>query len=91
MANVDLPIPGSPPIKMMDPGTKPPPRTLFNSLLFMDILESLPLFISLSNVVVDELFLGLLEVLVYFSSTNEFQLLQDAHFPSHLADVNPHD
>src|SRR5699024_1146416 len=29
--NVDLPIPGSPPINTKDPGTIPPPKTRFNS------------------------------------------------------------
>ena len=28
---VDLPIPGSPPIKINDPGTTPPPKTRFSS------------------------------------------------------------
>ena len=31
-SNVDFPIPGSPPKRVTDPGTKPPPRTVSNSL-----------------------------------------------------------
>ena len=30
-SNVDLPIPGSPPIKTNEPGTTPPPKTRFSS------------------------------------------------------------
>ena len=36
--NVDFPIPGSPDIKITEPGTIPPPSTRFNSLSFIFIL-----------------------------------------------------
>ena len=37
---VDFPIPGSPPNSIKDPGTIPPPSTLFNSLSLVTILFS---------------------------------------------------
>ena len=37
--NVDFPIPGSPPIRVIDPGTNPPPITRSTSLKFDVILE----------------------------------------------------
>ena len=46
--NVDLPIPGSPPIKTSDPGTIPPPKTRFNSSDLVGIRSSFSAFI-LSN------------------------------------------
>jgi len=41
-------IPGSPPIKTNEPGTRPPPRTLFNSLFRTSIRGSSAIFISFS-------------------------------------------
>ena len=38
--NVLLPIPGSPPNKVRDPGTMPPPKTLLNSLSEVTNLSS---------------------------------------------------
>ena len=35
--NVDLPMPGSPPIRVTEPGTMPPPRTRLNSLLLVSM------------------------------------------------------
>ena len=51
---VDFPIPGSPPIKIRDPFTNPPPRTLSNSLTFdLVLISSLPITLfNLSGFVV---------------------------------------
>jgi hypothetical protein len=38
--NVLLPIPGSPPNKISDPGTIPPPKTLLNSVSEVNNLSS---------------------------------------------------
>ena len=43
---MDFPIPGSPPIKIREPGTIPPPKTLFSSSSFMRILGLFELSIS---------------------------------------------
>jgi len=41
-ASVDLPIPGSPPISMTDPGTTPPPHTRLNSPIPVLIRSTAP-------------------------------------------------
>ena len=46
-ARVDFPIPGSPPNKIIDPGTIPPPRTLSNSVFDEENRFILPVGISL--------------------------------------------
>ena len=38
--NVDFPIPGSPPKSVTEPFTKPPPKTVSNSLLLVTTLSS---------------------------------------------------
>ena len=96
--NVDLPIPGSPPIKLSEPSTIPPPNTLFNSSYPVSKRISFVTTISFSFLTV-ELFekvalcpLAVLELFFFvtFSSTKLFQLLHPGHFPIHLADSYPH-
>lgn len=95
--SVDFPMPGSPPIKINDPGTMPPPNTRFSSSSWVTIRGSLAVSTC-------EILLALLRsafvswrhsVLVIssfctISSTKEFQVPQEGHFPCHLADSCPH-
>lgn len=52
-ARVDLPMPGSPPRSIMDPGTIPPPRIRSTSLFPMSILLSLSTEMSLRGTGLD--------------------------------------
>ena len=86
-------MPGSPPKRMSDPGTIPPPKTLFNS---SSVVFSLGVFV----VSISAIFKGLetrsfAEELVVFqvplsgfwtsSSTIVFHDLHEVHCPCHLA------
>lgn len=91
---VDLPIPGSPPSKINEPFTSPPPKTLSNSSKPVDVL-----IVSLASY--ESSLCGIL--FVFFSAFNElfllstifcskkvFQLPHAGHFPSHFPDSYPH-
>ena len=90
--SVDLPMPGSPPSRIREPGTMPPPSILSISLLQMEILLSPLREISLSFTAEDspfpkndfsrerELFL-----LVFGSSTIVFHSPHAGHLPIHFA------
>ena len=91
--SVDFPIPGSPPIKTTEPGTIPPPKTLFSSLSLVIILAILEEAIFL--ILIGRSFCKSLSdhktvsvcLFVLFSSINEFHSLHPGHFPNHLGDV----
>ena len=90
-------MPGSPPRRVKEPGTKPPPKTLLNSRSSVFNRISLSLFISftLSGL---EAFCNLLELvfqdffssLCTISSTTVFHSLHEVHCPIHLAYWVPH-
>src|SRR5699024_8482926 len=94
-SNVDFPIPGSPPIKISDPGTIPPPSTRLNSSMFVVMRGSFSDAIEL-------IFCGLLGFRMFpptdctdragatSSSTKVFHSLQPGHFPIHFSDSYPH-
>src|SRR5262245_246304 len=95
-SNVDLPIPGSPPISTADPGTNPPPATLSSSPIPVTIrggCASPPL----SPTSLLERPLGRLPPLAPetgtegASSTMLFQAPQLSHCPDHLAWEAPQD
>src|SRR6185503_12766721 len=92
MSSVDLPIPGSPPTRMTEPGTMPPPRTKSNSarpvrqrsLPTVGRLESwtgtAPVSFQRSN----------RPTFPTGSSTSEFHAPHASHFPPHLGWSAPH-
>ena len=90
---MDLPIPGSPPIKITPPGTKPPPRTRSNSEIFV-FLFGIESALTSSNFVSSLVFdnaanlEGVFDSIVVSSS--EFQTKQCGHCPCHLDEVPPH-
>ena len=96
---VDLPIPGSPEIKVSDPLTIPPPKTLFSSPIPVSILlySALPIILSLDALLLFPSALVIpLRLLASssltsttFSSTKEFHAPQ-MHCPSHLGVSYPH-
>ena len=92
---VDLPMPGSPPTRIREPGTMPPPKTLSSSCMCVDILSS-------SCSVISESLEGfpssravrpaMPEPAVFafiFSSTKVFHSLQPGHCPIHFEDSYP--
>lgn len=92
---VDFPIPGSPPSKTSDPGTRPPPNTRFNSSSCISMRGSSPPVISLRMT-------GLLLTgsspdtgrvpvagLRTTSSTYVFHSPQEGHLPIHLGESCP--
>src|ERR1051325_9291129 len=92
--NVDLPIPGSPPNKTMEPGTNPPPSTRFNSRSGIFIRCSFVSEISLTNCglaarcvlcEIPDTFSSLLIT----SSTYVFHSPHEAHLPTHFGDCAP--
>ena len=92
--SVDFPIPGSPPTKVKDPGTIPPPNTLSSSLIPIRILSSFDKDTedntdgSLEEIA--DVFFPLTILVLMVSSTKLFQALHPGHCPIHLADSNPH-
>ena len=84
--NVDLPIPGSPPIKVTDPGTNPPPITLSTSIKFDVILEwSYASFFKYSKRIVCPFDLDKIpDGFMFFSSSKVFHSLHCSHLPIHL-------
>ena len=75
-----LPIPGSPPSKITDPGTIPPPRTRSNSL---KPLVNLDIFFG-------EISLKEIDLLLFLiSSTMEFHELQLRHLPKYWEVSDP--
>ena len=92
---VDFPIPGSPPSKTSEPGTRPPPNTRFNSSSCISMRGSSPPVISLRMT-------GLLLIgsnpergrvpatgLRITSSTYVFHSPQEGHLPIHLGESCP--
>ena len=88
--NVDFPIPGSPPNKIREPFTNPPPKTLSNSPNPVEVLTfSLATYeFNFCGVFIFPSFKLLFEFFVstIFCSKKVFQLLHAGHFPSHFAD-----
>ena len=92
--SVDLPIPGSPPIRIIEPGTKPPPSTLLSSILGIGIRSSVSCEISdnLTGVEVNEEVgkrASLEDFALTFSSTYVFHSPQAGHLPNHFGDSFP--
>ena len=88
-SRVDLPMPGSPPISVRLPATRPPPNTRFSSSLGILRRTSSPTSIS-DSFTGRELFTSprlppLLSLADTFASTILFHSPQPGHFPSHLA------
>src|SRR5690554_2448735 len=89
---VDFPIPGSPPIKIIEPGTRPPPKIRSSSAFPSDILCSLEKVISdrgcgLGLEVgrkLTDLAPVALESLLTISSTSVFHFPQEGHCPNHF-------
>ena len=95
-SSVDLPIPGSPPTRISEPLTIPPPSTRsssFKPVLYLVSNPALtsPIFFGIragavfsrtSALVADVFFSGVTSV-----SSIVFQLPQDGHFPSHFGDL----
>src|SRR3972149_1362913 len=91
----DVPMPGSPPTRITEPVTTPPPRTLSSSLIPVEVLCSYPAFIELRSCGSDlrnctgrESREGTDS---FLSSTRVFHSPQSGHLPSHLVLVYPHD
>ena len=96
-SKVDFPMPGSPPNKVIEPGTMPPPITRLNSPSFntkrftsvaLISLMSFALLLvspSLANTRTEDAAEGLCTT----SSTNVFHSLHDGHLPTHLGDSKP--
>ena len=90
---VDFPIPGSPPSKIKDPLTIPPPRTLSNSPNPVDVLDtSCPLyeFNALGSFLSFNFLTPFSVIFSTYSKKKVFQLLQAGHFPIHFALSYPH-
>src|SRR5882757_3319542 len=94
MSSVDLPMPGSPPTSVTDPGTIPPPSTKSNSARPVRQRPNASVFNSDKR-------MGGLEVgrpalaaeplnRPTASSINEFQAPQASHFPPHFGWSAPH-
>ncbi|CAB4762896.1 unannotated protein [freshwater metagenome] len=89
--NVDLPTPGSPANKIAAPGTKPPPKTLSNSLTPLDLAFALAKSTSpigraaeVTLPATSESFLG-----ADISSTVP-QAWHSPHLPTHFVALQPH-
>jgi len=95
--SVDLPMPGSPPIRVTDPVTNPPPSTRSSSWSPVAIRFSVedtmvPTGLGVLERWVAELVFQegtFVVVLSTTSSTNVFHSLQEGHLPSHFADSYP--
>src|SRR5439155_22118236 len=103
-SRVDLPMPGSPPMRIIEPGTIPPPRTKSNS--------SIPVFHRRASLPLTSRSLGVTATLppsasvrvpparrlaplvgalrAATSSTSEFHAPQTSHRPAHLGCSAPH-
>ena len=91
---LDLPTPGSPAIKIIEPGISPPPNTLSSSPEPVmkrgnSVKSTSAIRRGISKVVVNacELFLS---VAIVSSSTSVFHCPHIGHLPNHLTDVAPH-
>ena len=87
---VDLPIPGSPPTKISEPFTIPPPKTLSSSSKPVDVLNvSFPSTVFKAVGLLIFFFSSFPNIpsLVFciFSSTKLFHSLHAGHFPNHFA------
>jgi hypothetical protein len=94
-SSVDLPMPGSPPIRMAEPRTSPPPVTWSNSAMpLLRLMASSALARSMST---SSIFRPLLAVRPFgvvsarASSTIVFQAPQESHFPPHRGVTAPQD
>ncbi len=87
---VDLPMPGSPPMRMTEPATSPPPRTRSNSEMPQGSRSSASPATSQmgTGATPDREGEGPFP-LPRTSSTRLFQAEQSGHLPSHLADWYP--
>ena len=92
-ANVDFPMPGLPPSKIIEPLKTPPPRTLSTSLMPIDILSTS----SLCNISSSEwvsffspLCLEVLEAETLYSLRVPHSL-QKGHWPFHFGKSCPHE
>ena len=92
ISKVDFPIPGSPPTKIADPGTNPPPVTRSNSLIF-EILRGgrsvVPLRPTNSTLRPLPLLKPLGADSLDCSSTNEFHSPHPSHRPVHFEWLAP--
>src|ERR1700760_158284 len=94
---VDLPMPGSPPTSVAEPGTRPPPSTRSNSPIcdkrrgtsrppsLFNGTNSIRLDLRLTS------FSPLGGPFCAASSTRQFQPPQPSHFPAHLGNDEPQD
>ena len=95
MTSVDLPIPGSPPIRTREPGTSPPPNTRFNSSSCILIRGSSSATISASAsglgfcVSIPDTGRRLTGSFLTISSTYVFHSPQDGHLPTHFGESCP--
>ena len=93
--SVDFPIPGSPPSKVSEPGTSPPPSTLFSSLSKRLILGSSSVLIWLIEIGLEPLpnvdceNAGPPPGLPTFCSLNVFHSPHDGHLPIHFGESYP--
>src|SRR5690606_21394356 len=96
--SVDFPMPGSPPMRIKDPGTMPPPNVRLSSLSLVTMRDSRPCSISLSlfgcamrcvDANVERRSFFPTSCFCMTSSRKVFHELHDGHFPSHLADSYP--
>ena len=94
---VDFPIPGSPPSKMAEPGTKPPPITRSNSFKPDRVLSGVslspdrPVKLIFFALVAALMPLPLGGVSLLCSSIIVFHAPQLSHFPDHLGVTAPQD
>src|SRR5919108_4805490 len=93
MSSVDLPMPGSPPTSVTEPGTMPPPRTKSNSA--NPVRQRLRLSVGMldswtGTAVVPFQFSPFPTFLPTASSTSEFQAPQSSHRPPHFGWSAPH-
>src|SRR5258708_7742520 len=96
--SVDFPIPGSPPMKTIEPKTMPPPSTRSNSSMPVPILwsawsydftcESWIVWALAAPLLVPFALLIAVTTCLTCSSI-EFQVPQSGHCPTHLGDSNP--
>ncbi len=98
-SSVDFPIPGSPPINVIDPGTIPPPRVLSSSpipvgrrMAFCGPTSQIDITFDESEFSTHRLLLPALDLFsVFVSSTKLPHSSHDGHLPSHLPELYPHD
>src|SRR4051812_5224993 len=92
-SKVDFPIPGSPPSRMAEPSTRPPPSTRSSSPMVVDKRAGEETWVLSEASSSPRLLPGFnpLGVVVTASSTSVFHSPQASHLPAHLGEVAPQD